>query len=80
MQDAVLAMLARCPSHGYELQSRLQHILGPAAPSPNAGQIYVTLGRLERAGLVAVVDVTRDGGPERKVYGLTESGRERVRS
>lgn len=78
MQDAVLAMLAKEPSHGYGLQSRLQAVLGGAAPALNPGQIYVTLGRLERAGLVTVVDITRDGGPERKVYGLTAAGHERV--
>lgn len=81
MQDVVLAMLVKEPSHGYELQVRLQALLGQGAPALNAGQIYVTLGRLERAGLVGVVDTTQGGsGPERKVYRLTAAGHERVQA
>jgi DNA-binding PadR family transcriptional regulator len=81
MQDVVLAMLVKEPSHGYELQLRLQAVLGQAAPALNAGQVYVTLGRLERAGLVSVLDAAREGGagPERKVYQLTPAGHERIR-
>jgi DNA-binding PadR family transcriptional regulator len=53
VQEVVLAMLAKEPSHGYELRSRLRDALGPVGEAMNAGQIYVTLGRLEKAGLVA---------------------------
>jgi DNA-binding PadR family transcriptional regulator len=79
MQDAVLAMLAKEPSHGYHLGSRLRRALGPLGKSMNAGQVYVTLARLEKAGLV--VHERADGLPERpdrKVYALTPAGRERV--
>lgn len=45
----------------------------------NAGQIYVTLGRLERAGLVTS---ERAAGllerPDRKVYALTATGEQRI--
>jgi DNA-binding PadR family transcriptional regulator len=51
-QEVVLAMLAKAPSHGYQLRARLQQALGPAGEAMNAGQIYVTLSRLEKAGLV----------------------------
>ena len=51
-QEVVLAMLAKEPSHGYQLRSRLGDALGPLGDAMNAGQIYVTLGRLEKAGLV----------------------------
>jgi DNA-binding PadR family transcriptional regulator len=78
VQDLVLAMLTKRPSHGYELQLQLQAELGAAAPTLNAGQIYVTLRRLERAGLITVVDRPRDGGQDRKVYELTPAGHERV--
>ena len=68
MQDVVLAMLAKEPSHGYELRSRLRDALGPLGEAMNAGQIYVTLGRLEKAGLVTC---EREPGlpdrPDRKV-------------
>ena len=54
-QEIVLAMLAKEPSHGYELRARFNDALGPLGDEINAGQIYVTLGRLEKAGLVATV-------------------------
>ena len=81
MQEVVLAMLAKEPSHGYELRSRLRDALGPLGEAMNAGQIYVTLGRLEKAGLVAS---EREPGvadrPDRKVYALTPAGQQRVAS
>ena len=52
MQEAVLALLAKEPSHGYELRARLRQALGPVGDAMNDGQIYVTLARLEKAGLV----------------------------
>ncbi|WP_214322741.1 PadR family transcriptional regulator [Nonomuraea sediminis] len=79
MQDAVLAMLAKEPSHGYHLRARLRQTLGPLGESMNPGQIYVTLARLEKAGLV--VYEPADGlpeRPERKVYALTPAGQQRV--
>ncbi|GAA3672067.1 PadR family transcriptional regulator [Nonomuraea antimicrobica] len=79
VQDAVLAMLAKEPSHGYHLRARLRQSLGPLGESMNPGQIYVTLARLEKAGLV--VCERADGlpeRPERKVYALTPAGQQRV--
>jgi DNA-binding PadR family transcriptional regulator len=78
-QEVVLALLAKEPAHGYELRARLGHALGPLGEAMNAGQIYVTLGRLERAGLVSC---ERSAGlpdrPDRKVYALTALGQQRV--
>ncbi|MER8070724.1 PadR family transcriptional regulator [Streptomyces sp. NPDC094034] len=79
MRDAVLALLVKGPSHGYELRRRLAVALGPLGQTLNAGQIYVTLGRLEKAGLVVLERVDAPvRGPQRKVYALTAEGRERV--
>ena len=79
MQDVVLALLAKEPSHGYELRARLRQALGPVGEAMNAGQIYVTLGRLEKAG---VVTPARSAGlpdrPDRKVYELTAAGQRRL--
>ena len=79
MQEVVLALLAKEPSHGYELRTRLRQALGPLGDAMNAGQVYVTLTRLEKAGLVA--SERSDGvadKPDRKVYELTPSGQQRV--
>lgn len=78
-QEVILAMLAKEPSQGYQLRARLGQALGPLGEAINAGHIYVTLGRLEHAGLVVREGVARSSArPERKVYGLTPAGQERV--
>ena len=79
MQEVMLAMLAKEPSHGYELRSRLQQALGPLGDAMNAGQVYVTLTRLEKAGLVTVerADGVADR-PDRKIYELTAAGQQRI--
>ncbi|MEV0380262.1 PadR family transcriptional regulator [Nonomuraea sp. NPDC050643] len=79
MQDAVLAMLAKEPSHGYDLRGRLRASLGPLGESMNPGQIYVTLARLEKAGLVVCEPAAGlPDRPERKIYELTAAGHQRV--
>ena len=78
-QEVVLAMLAKEPSHGYQLRARLQQALGPAGDAMNAGQIYVTLSRLEKAGLVTSEQAAGlPDRPDRKVYALTAAGQQRV--
>jgi len=78
-QEVVLAMLAKEPAHGYQLRARLGDALGPLGEELNAGHIYVTLGRLEKAGLVAQDGPGAAPGPsDRKVYRLTPAGQERV--
>jgi DNA-binding PadR family transcriptional regulator len=78
-QEVVLALLAKEPSHGYQLRARLGQALGPLGEAMNAGQIYVTLTRLEKAGLVVS---ERSAGlpdrPDRKMYALTPAGQDRV--
>ncbi|WP_225847649.1 PadR family transcriptional regulator [Streptomyces sp. HPF1205] len=79
MQDVVLALLVKEPSHGYDLRRRLAAALGPLGEALNAGQVYVTLARLEKAGLVVLERVEEPvRGPQRKVYALTAAGQERV--
>ena len=72
----MLALLAKEPSQGYQLRGRLDRALGPMGEAMNDGQIYVTLGRLEKAGLITY----RSAGAsaDHKVYELTPAGQERV--
>jgi DNA-binding PadR family transcriptional regulator len=77
-QEVVLALLAKEPSHGYELRAQIERALGPLAVGFNAGQMYVTLGRLEQAGLVTSTRDVAAERPERRTYELTAAGRERV--
>ncbi|HXW87586.1 MAG TPA: PadR family transcriptional regulator [Streptosporangiaceae bacterium] len=78
-QEVVLALLAKEPSHGYQLRARLRQALGPLGDAMNDGQVYVTLTRLEKAGLVTS---ERTAGmpdrPDRKAYALTARGQQRV--
>jgi DNA-binding PadR family transcriptional regulator len=78
VQEVLLALLAKERSHGYQLRARLQLALGPLAEALNAGQVYVTLNRLEKAGLVSSERVDQADRPDRKVYELTGAGRARV--
>ncbi|HET6866418.1 MAG TPA: PadR family transcriptional regulator [Solirubrobacteraceae bacterium] len=78
VQEVLLALLATEDSHGYQLKARLALALGPLADALNDGQVYVTLTRLEKAGLVDSHRVGQTDRPDRKVYSLTQAGRERV--
>ena len=75
-QEVVLAMLAKEPSHGYELRGRLRQALGPLGEAMNDGQVYVALTRLEKAGLVTSERAAESA--DRKVYALAPAGQERV--
>ena len=78
VREVLLALLAGEASHGYQLRARLALALGPLAEALNDGQVYVTLNRLEKAGLLSSRRVGQTDRPDRKVYELTPAGRERV--
>lgn len=77
MKFALLSLLAQAPGHGYELKLRLERALGEAAPSYNIGQVYTTLARLERDGLVVGSD--RPEGPrQRRGFAITTAGQDEL--
>jgi DNA-binding PadR family transcriptional regulator len=69
-----LALLASGPAHGYELKRRHDTLFASGWGPINIGQIYVTLGRLERDGLITHHIVRQAGRADRKDYELTELG------
>jgi DNA-binding PadR family transcriptional regulator len=70
----LLKLLDEAPRHGYEVIRLLQdRFLGVYAPSP--GTIYPRLARLEEDGLVTHEEV--DG---KKIYSITDKGREEIRT
>src|SRR5262245_47190888 len=71
---AILGLLAERPLHGYELKAAYEQELVPAAQL-NYGQVYTTLERLARDGLVAHEVVSQAERPDKKVYALTGEGR-----
>lgn len=74
----LMGLLARGPQYGYELKREHDTRLPSAKPLP-FGQVYATLGRLERDGYVEQSDVEREGGPDRVRYRLTDGGRAALR-
>ncbi|HJT64763.1 MAG TPA: PadR family transcriptional regulator [Candidatus Limnocylindria bacterium] len=78
MREAMLALLAKEPAHGYELRQRLASAMGVVGEVLNPGQVYVTLSRLEQAGLVRGAKVAQSAAPDKKVYEVTAAGRDEV--
>jgi DNA-binding PadR family transcriptional regulator len=70
----LLGLLATGDKHGYELKRAHDERLPQARPLA-FGQVYATLGRLQRDGLVVEAGQDRDGGPDRTSYAITEAGR-----
>lgn len=75
VKQGILALLAEEPMYGARLRSEFEARTGGTWPL-NVGQVYTTLSRLERDGLVEPA-----GGPDdegRITYRLTQRGRDEV--
>jgi DNA-binding PadR family transcriptional regulator len=70
----LLGLLSAGPRHGYDLKKAHDERLPQGKPL-GYGQVYATLGRLERDGLVEQTGQDQDAGPERTSYAVTEAGR-----
>jgi DNA-binding PadR family transcriptional regulator len=71
IKHSLLALLAQESKYGYQLKTEFEAATG-GATTLNIGQVYTTLQRLERDGLVAEADVDDEG---RRSYLLTRVGR-----
>lgn len=70
----LLALLEQGPRYGSQLRSEFENRTGATWPL-NIGQVYTTLGRLERDGLI-VPTGDRDARPARQqLYAITDDGR-----
>ena len=69
----LLGLLEGGPRHGYDLKRAYDERFGHSK-SLAYGQVYSTLSRLLRDGLVAVEGVESGEGPERKRYSITGDG------
>ena len=72
-----MALLAGDRAYGYEIKQALEAEFGDLLPAMNTGQIYSTLARLERDGLVSGEPVPGDSRGKR-VYRLTDAGQEQL--
>ncbi|WP_329280646.1 PadR family transcriptional regulator [Streptomyces sp. NBC_00691] len=76
IRHGLLALLERGPRYGSQLRTEFESRTGSTWPL-NVGQVYTTLSRLERDGMVA------QGGEDaagHALYAITESGRAELRS
>ena len=74
VRHSLLALLSEGPTHGYGLKTEFEAATGDVWPL-NVGQVYTTLGRLERDGLVTA-EADAEG---QKVYEITGAGRDELR-
>ncbi|MGI8330480.1 PadR family transcriptional regulator [Actinomadura scrupuli] len=70
---ALLGLLEREPSHGYDLKRDYDAYFGRHRPLPFS-QVYATLSRLARDGKVLVGEPEPGAGPDRKRYVITDLG------
>jgi DNA-binding PadR family transcriptional regulator len=69
----LLGLLESGPQHGYSLKKSYDAYFGQDR-ALDYGQVYSTLSRMLRAGLVEENGVEPGGGPSRKRYAITEAG------
>ena len=75
VRHALLGLLSEGPKYGHQLRQEFEARTGDVWPL-NVGQVYTTLQRLERDGLVESED-NEDDGPQ-KAFGITAAGREEL--
>jgi DNA-binding PadR family transcriptional regulator len=73
---ALLALLEQEPMYGYQLRVEFEQRTGTTWPL-NVGQVYTTLTRLERDGLVTGAG---EDGEGHVMYRITDAGRDEVAS
>jgi len=75
----LLGLLGREPSYGYDLKQGYDRLFG-AEKAVAVGQVYATLSRFMKAGLIQLLGAEAGAGPERKRYEITDAGRAEVES
>jgi DNA-binding PadR family transcriptional regulator len=78
IRQSLLALLDTEPRYGYQLRLEFERRTGGTWPL-NVGQVYSTLARLERDGLVSPVESADDASDQQVFYAITEAGRAAVR-
>ncbi|GAA0556403.1 PadR family transcriptional regulator [Paractinoplanes ferrugineus] len=73
MRSTFLALLEGQAQHGYDLKRAYDQHFGRSRPVAY-GQVYTALAKLLRGGFVTVEPGEGDGGPDRKIYKITEAG------
>jgi len=75
VRHALLALLSEGPKYGLQLRQEFEAKTGEVWPL-NVGQVYTTLQRLERDGLIESDDAEEEG--PQKTFHLTDDGAEEL--
>lgn len=78
LEHAILVSLSERAGSGAELTRRFDRSIGYFWTATHQ-QIYRVLGRMESRAWVASTTAPQPGGPDRKVYEVTDAGREELR-
>lgn len=74
----ILGALVDGPLHGYAIVKRL-HKHSDGLLKLGEGQLYPALHKLEKANMVVAHWDQQEGKPSRRVYSLTDGGREELK-
>ncbi len=77
LHHMILGCLMDAPSYGYEIRKRVKDLF-QRSHSVNEGQLYAALKKMEQDGLVRKEISYQDKTPPRKVFYLTDQGKEEL--
>ena len=73
IESCILLLLSRDPSHGYGLMDDLEKHCGHKV---DIGNLYRTLRKMEMKGWVESSWDKNEAGPDRRIYSITQDGKE----
>lgn len=78
LSHTILAVLSQAPHSGYDISKRFEESVS-CYWQASQQQIYRELGKMEQQGWVTYETVPQEGKPDKKIYAITESGRQELR-
>lgn len=75
-KEMVLAVLMRGPATGYDIKKEFEFVLSPFLDVSASG-VYPALNDLAKEGLVTFKKVEQEGRPNKKIYEVTQAGKEK---
>lgn len=76
LQHMILGCLMEFPTYGYKMLKSIYRDFYSHGPGVNDGQLYNTLKKMEREGLITRETVSQDRLPNKKLIYITDRGRE----
>lgn len=79
IQPCILLLLLKEKNYGYVLMEKMKEF-GFYEDTPDTGVIYRNLNKLEEDGYVESQWITDEPGPAKRIYSITEKGKEYLES